>query len=486
MLRVIYLTMMVTIFVATVTEVYGVGNIPPPPGPKRYLGGEVITLVDWWLQYTWMSIDVFEDWDRIDSGTLQCGASTTITRETQTGVEQTVEKELISKVGAELGVEDLGKLSSEISKKTGTRITISRKDKVSRTWTMSAPPDGELDYALYQKVIEIRFQYHAGGLVNKQWTHIVRFGLPDFRLLSNLTPQVHNVSRRTAWMDFFVRVVFNYVVPAILEDGTRIERAETLTIIHPANLTREGLIEPIGWRAQYRAFGERVVAPDHLPQSYVDFMLGAKSIGVLEHSWGAPHVQPTLPAQLKLRVPADTGFAPIVLVTDVFDTPIENATVQFDDLFNMTDRYGVAYFPSVNITEVKLIQIVATKSGYINASLEISMHPRRGIFLAKYAKLETAYGELREDYDSLKAAYDKLKLDYDSLKATHNKLASDYKSLTSDYAKLELEHKSTTRQLEMKMGELATNTNLMYLFIITTIAFIATTVYFAKRKPKTT
>jgi len=49
------------------------------------------------------------------------------------------------------------------------------------------------------------------------------------------------------------------------------------------------------------------------------------------------------------------------------------------------------------------------------------------------------------------------------------------------FEKLE-ELNATYYELEVKMGELRTNTNLMYLFIITTITFATTTVYSAKRK----
>jgi len=70
-------------------------------------------------------------------------------------------------------------------------------------------------------------------------------------------------------------------------------------------------------------------------------------------------------------------------------------------------------------------------------------------------------------------------IDYESLKTTYSSLKSDYDNLTSDYDKLKLEHESTIKQL-------STNTNLMYVLIVTTMAFIATTGHFARRKPKTT
>ena len=93
--------------------------------------------------------------------------------------------------------------------------------------------------------------------------------------------------------------------------------------------------------------------------------------------------------------------------------------------------------------------------------------------------LKTSYDTLKSDYDSLKATHDTLKSGYDTLKTSHDTLKSDYDKLKSDYGSLESKYDAST-------AELSTSKNLMYIFIITTIAFIATTIYFARRKPKTT
>ena len=327
-----------------------------------------------------MSIHIYEDWLLIDSDMLQCGTSRTYTHSTKTGISQTEESDLSAKVGGALGKKGLGELSSEISARTGVSVTLEKETTVARSWTFTAPPKGELDFAIYQKIMEIRFDYGAGGLKNDQWTLTVINEQPEFRSPTNLTPKVHPEAMidRTPWMDFFVSATFNYMVPAIYENGTSINRAETLTIVHPANLTREGLIQPIDWKTQYAHFGDSVLAPSHLPSYYAGFMLNATSTGVLEHSWGAPHVQPSLPLRLKVTTHSDTGVQPLVLVTDYYDNPIGDATVEFDSFSSATDAYGLAYFPQVNISDVKLVNIVATKSGYISGSLKTLMHPRMG------------------------------------------------------------------------------------------------------------
>lgn len=110
---------------------------------------------------------------------------------------------------------------------------------------------------------------------------------------------------------------------------------------------------------------------------------------------------------------------------------------------------------------------------------------------AEYEKLKLIYDGLKADYDKLltdygklKADYGKLRTEYDGLKVTYDKLTVDYGRLKADYDGLKVTYDKLTVDYDKLKGELATNTSLMYLFIVTTIAFVATTVYFARRKPK--
>ena len=63
------------------------------------------------------------------------------------------------------------------------------------------------------------------------------------------------------------------------------------------------------------------------------------------------------------------------------------------------------------------------------------------------------------------------------LLTTHTELLDDYSSLLSNYTRLQEDYKTSTDELGMAR-------NLNYLLVITTVAFIATTAYFALRKPK--
>lgn len=115
-----------------------------------------------------------------------------------------------------------------------------------------------------------------------------------------------------------------------------------------------------------------------------------------------------------------------------------------------------------------------------------------------YSDLLDIYGQLQSDYDSLQENYDSLSTDFNTLQALYNSLLAnytnlqgDYNSLNSDYNTLEGDYNSlnsTYNDLQSKhdtlASDLGTTRNLSYIFIITTIIFIATTVYLTIRKPK--
>jgi len=109
-----------------------------------------------------------------------------------------------------------------------------------------------------------------------------------------------------------------------------------------------------------------------------------------------------------------------------------------------------------------------------------------------YSDLLATYNSLKSDFDSLKATYDSLKSKYDSLESEHNTLVSDYSALQKKHTSLDSEHKSLLAdyealksEYEASVGELGTSRNLMYVFVVTTIVFIATSIILFARKPKT-
>ena len=94
-----------------------------------------------------------------------------------------------------------------------------------------------------------------------------------------------------------------------------------------------------------------------------------------------------------------------------------------------------------------------------------------------YNSLLTNYTNLQGDYDSVCSDYDTLEADYNSMESSYNNLETSYNSLNSTCNELESKHDTLT-------ADLGTTRNLSYILIITTIVFIATTVFFAIRKPR--
>ena len=112
--------------------------------------------------------------------------------------------------------------------------------------------------------------------------------------------------------------------------------------------------------------------------------------------------------------------------------------------------------------------------------------------LSDYAELQSNYNSLnltyyelaqnhtllQNSFDSLTTSYNELQGQYTSLNSTYNDLLTSYNSLQADYDELQLGQ-------EPIINELNNVRNLMYVFITTTVILVATTVYFALRKPKT-
>ncbi|MBS7640053.1 MAG: rhodanese-like domain-containing protein [Candidatus Bathyarchaeia archaeon] len=102
-----------------------------------------------------------------------------------------------------------------------------------------------------------------------------------------------------------------------------------------------------------------------------------------------------------------------------------------------------------------------------------------------YTMLRETYDSLRETYDSLQRAYNDLQEKYNSLQKTYNDLRSSYDKLSSDYSKLKGDHEKLTRSYEellSKYNTLVATTvpsQLLYMFIATTIIFIIVSIYLA-------
>lgn len=87
-------------------------------------------------------------------------------------------------------------------------------------------------------------------------------------------------------------------------------------------------------------------------------------------------------------------------------------------------------------------------------------------------------GGLPEDYTPLLQAYLDLKSRYESLEKEFSSLKISYEKLKSDYELM----KASIDRLKSEIDGLKFKANMMYIFLITTMVFMAATIHFARRK----
>lgn len=96
--------------------------------------------------------------------------------------------------------------------------------------------------------------------------------------------------------------------------------------------------------------------------------------------------------------------------------------------------------------------------------------------LTNYTALNSTYLSLVKDYNSIQTNYDALNSSYESLNASYNSLTLTYDSLREDYNYIKTKY-------DAALGELTIVRPLMYVFAITTVIFVAATIYFRKKAP---
>ena len=94
-----------------------------------------------------------------------------------------------------------------------------------------------------------------------------------------------------------------------------------------------------------------------------------------------------------------------------------------------------------------------------------------------YDDLLESYSVLANNFDSLNSNYYALESRYESLDITYSDLLNTYSQLQSDYSNLQ-------ENYDALIGDLNMTKNFNYVLIAATMILIATTVYFAIRKPK--
>jgi hypothetical protein len=125
--------------------------------------------------------------------------------------------------------------------------------------------------------------------------------------------------------------------------------------------------------------------------------------------------------------------------------------------------------------------------------------------LSNYNSLSSTYDQLKTNYQSLNSTYFNLNTRYQNLSSIHTQLQIDYNGLTGSYNSLQSIHNTLTSNYAQLQGnytllvssfsdlqteynnssiDLTNYRDLTYALITTTLVFLATTIYFARRKTK--
>jgi PKD repeat protein len=171
-----------------------------------------------------------------------------------------------------------------------------------------------------------------------------------------------------------------------------------------------------------------------------------------------------------------------VLALNHEDEPLPNAIIRISgpiEAIAITNSSGIAFFEKVPEGNYTIEAYWGPKVGEsiisISKDTKVEMRTEAGRIQAELETIQQAYQSLKTEYESLQTSHQELKKEYESLQASRQELKLQYDSLKAALEELE----SGYRKL---MGELSMTKNLMYAFIAISLVFIATTIYFKRKR----
>ena len=176
--------------------------------------------------------------------------------------------------------------------------------------------------------------------------------------------------------------------------------------------------------------------------------------------------------------------------TNIWDNGYPSGGNYWSDYIDM-DLYSGPYQNETGSDGIGDMPYTVDESNQDNYPLMNPITPLYFKLLEKYNELLTvlhafnlSYNVLQAEFNSLNSTYNDLVSEFKSLSSLYNQLQGQYTSLNSSYTALQDSHYELESDRESIVNELENIRNLLYVFIATTIILIATTVYFAKRRPK--
>jgi len=204
--------------------------------------------------------------------------------------------------------------------------------------------------------------------------------------------------------------------------------------------------------------------------AYLDvtiYNLTVKISGLVKEKWQGLHTEQIISYSMS----EDENFTRSIIVTLPHDTSgrlhciIEAST---DKGFGKTVFYA---------THVRTIMYDELTDLYYELLANYStLQADHNQLLTSYVALNTTHSSLVSEYGSIQTNYDLLNSSYDSLMASYDSLTFNYDSLQEDYAYVKTKY-------DTSLGELNIVRILMYVFTVTTVVFVATTLYLKKKAP---
>jgi hypothetical protein len=187
----------------------------------------------------------------------------------------------------------------------------------------------------------------------------------------------------------------------------------------------------------------------------------------LDYSFTAPNDSPY----------NDIGFHNVTLKVWSYDSPQQPFV--FNATFEITEYVPCDEYLTLNATYYSLLaNCTALSINYSNLQNEYN------ILTSNYSSLQDNYNSLLGNYSSLSGSYQSLNITYYSLLETYNLLRYDSDNLSGSYDSLNASYDSLQSSYNSLVRDMTTTRNIEYLFIGTTTVLVATTVYFALRKPR--
>ncbi len=181
----------------------------------------------------------------------------------------------------------------------------------------------------------------------------------------------------------------------------------------------------------------------------------------------------------------NTSFWNLMYQHDALNTEFSNLQTQyttllgnynslstnFDALSLTYDALSLTYNAlSLNCNEINTAYDELSANYLDLSSMYFNLTTKYQNLSSTNSQLQNSYNELSEYYDALQSVFNSLALNSVQLQGNYTQQVSSYSDLQTNYNDLSI--------------ELVNYRNLAYGLIVTTIAFLATTIYLVRRKPK--